>query len=106
MSTHFFPLKKTTATDSKSRYWVYMAHKHTILIDLNQTTGTAACTRLKFSGSYAGAGTTDDQYYPWADVTDSGNELYADNTGPIYDTTAANTAWGNVGCRVTGILST
>ena len=106
MSAHFFPLKKTTATDSKSRYWIYMAHKHTILIDLNQTTGTAACTRFKFDGAWAGSGTTDDQYYPWPNVGDTGNELYADNTGPIYDTTAANTAWGTVGCRVTGILST
>ena len=105
MSAHFFPLKKTTATDSKSRYWVYMAHKHTILIDLNQTTGSAACTRIKFNDSYAGTSGSD-EYYPWGDVTDTGNELYADNTGPIYDTTAANTAWGTVGCRVTGILST
>ena len=106
MSANFFPLKKITATDSKSRYWIYMATKHTILIDLNQTTGTAACTRFKFNSSFAGTSAGTDQYYPWGDITDTGNELFADNTGPIYDTTVANDAWGTVGCRVTGILST
>ena len=106
MSAHVWPLVKPTPTNSKSRYWIYMAHKHTLLIDLNQTTAAAAVTRFKWSGLYAGSGTTNDQFYPWENVGDTGNELYADNTGPVYNTTAANTAWGTVGCRVTGILST
>ena len=95
--TGFCPLKKLTATDSSSRYWMYMNGEYSYLIDLDNVSGTGSSFISQLM---------------WKEGNSSDLKTLVGNTNeywtwqPDFSPAKIGNTYGTMKARVTGIKST